>query len=112
MKYDLDFLNGSDNVLWGALIEVNQATNGLFIYLLHFLIFAVALYVVFRRTGDTAHSVILSQFITLVLSIILYYGGYLTDVTLVSGAFLFIQLMLMVVHATSVFFGQVDKDGG
>jgi len=111
MKYDLSIFGDSTNPIWGAMVEVNIATNGMFMYLLHLMVFLIAVYIVNRRTGDAGFSIIFSQFITLLLSVILFSGGMVSGVYFVSVIFLVLQAVLFAGHIGYRFYFSVDKDG-
>lgn len=88
VKNAFSILNSSSNPLWGAMLEVNEATSGGLGYSFIILIFIVSSFVVIRRTQDIGKSLATGLHITTMLTLILYYAGkvegfiFINDVTM------------------------------
>jgi len=99
MKYNLTYLNSTDNFIWGVMVEVNNATNHFLGYCLIAMIFIVASFIFIRRTQDIAKSLMSALHISAILSLILYYAGLTTGVIFLDNVFI---LGLLVLEAMSL----------
>jgi len=74
MTNNFDIIFEQSNPLWGAFLEVNQATNGLLGSMILITIFIVSTYVFMRRTQDITKSLLSSLHITTIMALILFYA--------------------------------------
>lgn len=83
-KYNFSTMFGEDNPLYGMILEVNNATNGLLIYFMLIVVYIVSSYIIMRRTQDINKSLLNSLHIVMILALILFYAGATSGVVLVS----------------------------
>lgn len=74
-KHTFDILNNTANPLWGAMLEVNNATSGGLGYALLILFFVISTFVVIRRTQDLGKAFASGLHITTIIALLLYYAG-------------------------------------
>ena len=104
LKHDFAITNSQTNMFWGAMLDINNATSGMFGWAILLLIFAVSSYVFMRKTQDFGKSLLSGLHITTILAILLFYAGKITTgitivYPLVSEV---VMLTLLVAEAVSV----------
>lgn len=105
MKYNFSELGASHhNPFLGLMVELNDASNGVFVYALLILFFIISLYSILRTTNDIAKSYIFSLHIVLILSILLYYMARLEGYSLISNLVMLGLIMLEIVSVTAIYF--------
>ena len=83
MKYNFTIMRDEANPIMGLMIEINQATNGIFILALLIMVYGIATYSFLKRTQDIGKSCIMGLHIVVLLSILLFYGGLTAGYTLI-----------------------------
>ena len=99
MKNYFSLLNGTDNPLFGVILEVNAVTSGFLVYGLLFFLFVVSTWVFMRRTQDIGKSMLSSVHVVVIIGLLLFYMGKTQGVVLVSDVFM---LALLVVEALAL----------
>lgn len=107
LKHDFAYMSASDNALWGAMVEVNNATSGLFIHGLIVILFVVLAYTMIKSTQDIGKSLVSALFITSVISLILYYAGKTQAVDFVSDVFMLGLLVVNAISITAIFYNRL-----
>lgn len=74
MKYNFSMLSETDPFL-GLILEVNNASNGLWGVLFLIFVFTVSTYVFLNRTQDIGKSAIMGLHICVLLGLIMFYAG-------------------------------------
>ena len=89
IKHNLSYLaGGTDNALWGAMVEVNNATSHFLAYGLAAFIFIVLSYTFINKTQDIGKSLVSSLFITTIITLVMYYAGKTTGIMFISDVFM------------------------
>jgi len=110
MTNNFSILNSVSNPLWGAMLEVNQATSGGLGITLLTLIMIVSSFVIISRTQDIGKSLTSSLFITSILGLILYYMGKTEGYIFISD-FLMLGLVIGVILSVSgLYYFRTNKD--
>jgi len=112
IKYNFSGMSDYGNPIWGAMVEIKSATAGLFPYVLLLVIFIVASYVFLRRTQDIAKSLISSNHIISVLTLILFYAGKTSGVEFISEVFLLVVLVVECFGLAGLYFMRMSKNEG
>jgi len=99
IKHNLSLMMSYDNPIWGAIVQVNEATNGFWIYLLLAAVFIISSYAIISKTNDIGKSLTSSMHIVMVLTVILFYAGKVTNYVLVPELLL---LAIIVVESIAI----------
>lgn len=105
MKYNFSELGASHhNPFLGLMVEINNASNGVFIMAFLFLIFFVSFFTHLRVTNDLGKSGVFSLHIVMILSILLYYMGKVAGYTLVPDLLMLGIIMLEIISVSVLYF--------
>lgn len=104
MKYNFNLMNSEANPFLGLILEVNQATNGLWGIAFLSIIFIVSQYAFIKRTQDIAKSSVMALHICTVLGIILYYTGKVAGHPLLGTLFLITLIILEISSIAALYF--------
>lgn len=110
IKHNLSLMNSIDNPLVGLIFDVNHATGGFLIYSILFLVFAVSSFVFNRKTNDIGKSMLSSLYITSLLALILFYGGKMQGIELVSEVVMLTLLVATAVSLAAIYFTRHSKN--
>lgn len=87
MKYNFSLLGETDPFL-GLILEVNNASNGLWGVLFLMFVFVVSTYVFLNRTQDIGKSSLMGLHICVLLGLIMFYAGKYVGHVLLSEIFM------------------------
>jgi hypothetical protein len=94
MKYNLTYLNATENAFLGLYFEVDNASSHILSYGLLALLFVVSFYIFIRRTQDQLKSGISAMHIVTIVSLLIYFMGKTNSVDTLSDIFMFGWLIL------------------
>lgn len=107
IKHNLSYLkSGTDNALWGAMVEVNNATSHFLAYGLVAFIFIVLSWTFINKTQDIGKSLVSSLFITTIISLVMYYAGKTTGVVFMSDVFMLGLITLTVLSVGGLYYAR------
>jgi len=107
MKYNFTTTFAETNPLYGAILEVNNATSGLLIYCILAIIFIVSSYVMIRRTQDIGKSLLSSLHILMVTTLILFYAGKQMGNILVPEALMLTIIVAEIIGIAGLYFNRM-----
>tara|TARA_R100001530_G_scaffold136291_2_gene116254 strand:- start:3639 stop:3968 length:330 start_codon:yes stop_codon:yes gene_type:complete len=103
MKYNFSMLGETDPFL-GLIIEINNATYGLWASLFLLFIFVVSTYVFLNRTNDIGKSTIMSIHLVVLIGLILFYAGRMVGHTLINETIMLGLILLEVGSLAGAYF--------
>jgi len=104
MKYNFTTIFGETNPLYGAILEVNNATSHLLVPCILAIIFIVSSYVMIRRTQDMGKSLLSSMHIVMITSLILFYAGKMMGDVLVTEVLMLSIIMIEIIGVAAIYF--------
>lgn len=111
MKYNFTS-NFTGNYPVDTIIYVNNAVSGLFIYAFVLAFFIVLTYAFVKATDDVTLSVLRGFWATTMLSILIYYLGVYMGVSLFSGSFLILMILVSVIGIAVLYYQRNQVSGG
>lgn len=106
IKYEFNYLNSTDNALWGMIVEVSNATNNLFMPAILITLFIILTWLFINRTQDIAKSFASSLFITSILTLIMYYAGKTQGLNVISDIFALTLFIVTSMTIAGVYFNR------
>ena len=107
IKYNFTTTFAEANPLYGAMIEVNNATNHLLIYCILAIIFIISSYVMIRKTQDIGKSLLSSMHILMIVSLILFYAGKMMGDVLVPEVLMLSIIMIEILGIAGLYFNRM-----
>jgi hypothetical protein len=104
MKYDFSIMGQTDNAFIGLMLEVNNAMGGFWTPIFLALIFFVSFYSIIKVTNDVEKTGIISCYIVMLLSLLLYYGGKLEGFTLINDLLMAGIIVIFIVGLSTIYF--------
>lgn len=110
VKHTFAILNSTSNPLWGAFLEVSEATNGSLGVGLLVLFFVVSTFVFIRRTQDVGKSLASSLHVVVILGLLLYYGGKVSGYVVISDVLMLGLIVAEVLTVAGLYYFRTNKD--
>ena len=82
LKHNFSIMYSQSDPFWGIMLELNTASNGMFGWAILVLIFAVSSWVAIKQTQDLGKSLIVGLWITTLTSLLLFYAGKSTIISM------------------------------
>ena len=106
ITYPMTYINGTDNALWGVILEISHATNHFFFPGLLITLFIILTWAFINRTQDIGKSFATSSFITSILTLIIYYAGKTEGINVVPDIFLLTCLVVTALTVAGIYFSR------
>lgn len=110
IKHDFGLINNTNNIIWGVMLEVNNATSGFLGLSLLALIFIVSVFVGIRRTQDLGKSFATSLHITTVLGLLLYYAGKVSGYEFIIDVVMLGLIVAEILLVGALYYFRTNKD--
>jgi len=110
VKHNFSLLANASNPLWGAMLEVNEATGKSLGIGILILIFVVASFVVIRRTQDTGKGLASALHVTAVLALLLYYAGRVDGFVFISDVVMLGLVVAEIFAIGGLYYFRTNKD--
>jgi len=110
MKHNISGMLVSNSSMWDLTAGVNTASNFALAYAIIVLLFVVSSYFFIRKTSDTGKSFVTGGFLTVVASLLLFYGGKVAGVVFIPDFVMLLMVVLFVFSLSLLYFVRFNRN--